>query len=432
MPTFYAEAGLDTGLVTQDAFDYLEKELLGATMSADAEGVLLNLHGAMVTERYDDPEGEILKKTRQAVGDKVPIVLVHDLHGNVSQSWLEYSDAIVGYKMSPHIDEFERGLEGGKVMSRILQGFLEPTMALRKPQILVGGGLMTVVDQPLAMMKPPLYKLVSLGRRMEQDERVVNVTVAGGFGHSDVPRAGLGVVVTTNNDQQLAEEKASELEKLAWSLREGFLPDRVLVSLEAAMKETLAARDGPVILADEGDNAAGGGPADGTCILHELKKADWPDATLIIRDPQAVNEASRAGIGRELTLTVGGKSDVLHGRPVEVKGRVKLLSDGTFIDPRQRTITRMGTTAVVRSGATDLVLTEHMVVQAELAPFLSVGIDPSKKKIVAVKSAHAFRHHYEKFAKLILEVDTPGITSPNVSRFTYRKVRRPIYPLDPM
>jgi microcystin degradation protein MlrC len=432
VPTFYAQAGLDTGTVSQEAFDYLEKELLDAIASARADGVLVNLHGAMVTERYDDPEAEILKKTRQTVGDRIPIVLVHDLHGNISQSWLEYSNVIIGYKTSPHVDEFERGLEGGKVITRILKDHLKPTMALRKPPILVGGGLMTVVDQPLAMVKPPLYTLLSLARRMEQDERVVNVTVAGGFGHSDVLRAGLGVVVTTNNNQKLAEEKASELEKLAWSVRDGFLPDRVLVSPEVAMKEALAAAGGPVILADQGDNAAGGGPADGTCILNELRNTNWPDAALIIRDPQAAKEASQAGIGKEVRLTVGGKSDGLHGSAVEIKGAVKMLSDGTYIDPRQKTTTKMGTTAVIRSRETDLILTEHTVIQAEPAPFLSVGVDPSRKKIVVVKSAHAFRYSYEKFAKLILEVDTPGITSPNVSRFTYNKVKRPIYPLDPM
>jgi len=432
VPVYYAQAGLDTGTVSQEAFEYLEGKLLDAIASAAVDGILMHLHGAMVSERYDDPEAEILEKTRQAVGDKVPIVLVHDLHANISESWLEHSDAIIGYKTSPHVDEFDRGLEGGKVLSRILEGQLKPTMALRKPPILIGGGLMTVVDQPLAMVKPPLYRLVTLARRMEQEEPVVNVTVAGGFGHSDVPRAGLGVVVTTNNDQKLAEEKASELENLAWNLREEFLPDRVLVSLEAAMTEALATREGPVILADEGDNAAGGGPSDATYILNELKKANWPDATLIIRDPQAVDESSRLGIGRVVNLTVGGKSDDLHGRPVEVKGKVKMLSDGVFVDPRQKTLTNMGTTAVIGAGETALILTEHMVVQSELAPFLSVGIDPSRKKIVAVKSAHAFRHNYERFAKLILEVDTPGITSPNVSRFNYLKVRRPIYPLDPM
>jgi microcystin degradation protein MlrC len=386
----------------------------------------------MVAEKCDDPEAEILREIRETVGQDIPIVAVFDLHGNISKSWLEYADVIIGYKTSPHADEFERGLEGGKVINLILKGLVKPTMALRKPPILVGGGLMTVVDQPLAMVKPPLYRLISLARRMERDDRVVNVTVAGGFGHADVPRAGIGIVVTTNDDQELAEEKASQLEKLAWNLREGFLPDRVLVSLEVAMEEALSATEGPTILADEGDNAAGGGPGDGTYILSELKNADWPDAALIIRDPEAVRDAARAGIGKEVNLLVGGKSDNLHGRPVEIKGVVRALSDGTYVDPRQRTVVRMGTTAVIRCRSTDLVLTEYMAIQAEPAPFLSVGIDPSRRKIIVVKSAHAFRQQYEKFAKLILEVDTPGITSPNVFRFTYRKVRRPIYPLDPM
>ena len=89
----------------------------------------------MVTEKYDDPEAAILKKTRESVGEKIPIVLVHDLHGNISESWLEYSDVIIGYKTAPHTDEFERGVEGGKVMVRMLKGRVKPTMALRKPRI---------------------------------------------------------------------------------------------------------------------------------------------------------------------------------------------------------------------------------------------------------------------------------------------------------
>jgi microcystin degradation protein MlrC len=407
VPTFFAQAGLDTGTVGQEAFDYLEKMLVGAISSASADGVLLHLHGAMVTERYDDPEAEVLEKARQTVGEETPIVVVHDLHGNISESWLNYADAIIGYKTSPHVDEFERGFEGGKLIYRILKGHVKPVMAIRKPPILIGGGLMTVVDQPLAMVKPPLFRLVSLARRMELDERIVNVTVAGGFGHADVPRAGMGILVTTNNDERLAEERASELEELAWSIRMGFL-------------------------ADEGDNAAGGGPADGTYILSELKKMSWPDAALIIRDRIAADEVTKVGIGKQASLTIGAKSDGLHGRPVEVEGTVKTLSDGTYVDPRQNTTVNMGKTAVIRAGETDLIVTSHMVVQSEVAPFLSVGIDPSRKRIVAVKSAHAFRHTYERFAKLILEVDTPGITSPNVSRFRYRRVRRPIYPLDPI
>lgn len=432
VPTFYAQAGYDTGTVNQGAFDYLEGELLSALSGAHADGILLHLHGAMVTEKYDDPEAEVLKKVRESIGDKIPIVLVHDLHGNISKSWLEYADAIIGYKTAPHKDEFERGVEGGKLMMQILKGFVKPTMALEKPRILIGGGLMTVVDQPLAMVKPPMYRLMSLARKIEQSDRVLNVTVAGGFGHADVPRAGMGIVVTTNGDQELAEAKASELSGLAWDLREDFLPDKVLVSMEVAMKEALANADGPVVMADEGDNVAGGGPGDATHVLKALKEASWPDATLIIRDHEAVHEALRAGIGSEVNLQVGGKSGKLHGEPVELRGAVKALSNGIYVDPRQKTVVNMGNACVLRSGETDVLLTERTPLQANPGPFRSMGIDPIAKRIIVLKSAHAFRLDFERFAKLILEVDTPGVTSPNVSRFNYRKLTRPIYPLDPM
>ena len=290
---------------------------------------------------------------------------------------------------------------------------------------------MTVVDQPLAMVKPPMYKLMSLARRMEQEERIVNVTVAGGFGHADVPRAGMGIVVTTDGDQELAEAKASELADLTWNLREDFQPSKVLVSVEAAMKETMSV-GGPVILADEGDNVAGGGPGDGTHLLKALKDASWPDATLVIRDHNAVREAMSAGVGNTVELQVGGKSDKLHGLPVEINGKVTKLSDGVYVDPRQKTIVNMGNTAVLRAGDSDIILTELTTMQANAGPFHSVGIDPAQKRIVIVKSAHAFRNSFERFAKLIFEVDTPGVTSPNVLRFTYRNLTHPIYPLDSM
>jgi len=432
IPTFYAQAGYDTGMVTQEAFDFLEDKLLTALSGAHADGILLHLHGAMVTEKCNDPEADVLKKARESVGDKIPIVLVHDLHGNVSDSWLEYADVIIGYKTAPHTDEFERGVEGGKVMMQMLRGLVKPTMALRKPRILIGGGLMTVVDQPLAMVKPPMHKLMTLARKMEQENRIVNVTVAGGFGHADVPRAGMGIVVTTNNDQELAEATATRLADLAWNLREDFLPSKVLISVEAGMKDALASAEQPVIMADEGDNVAGGGPGDGTHLLNALKEANWPDATLIIRDAAAVHETLKAGIGSEVKLQVGGKSGEIHGKPVELKGIVKTLSDGTYTEPRQKTIVNMGNTSVLRCGKTDLVLTERTPLQTNSGPFQSVGIDPVQKRIVVVKSAHAFRSDFERFAKLILEIDTPGVTTPNVSRFNYRNLTHPIYPIDSM
>jgi len=430
IPTFYAQAGLNTGTVTREAFEYLEGQLIKEIRKAEADGVLLFLHGAMVAEGYDDPTGHTLKMIRKAVGKTVPIVMVHDLHGNITRQWVEEADVILGFKTAPHVDMYDRGLEGGKVLMSILRDGLRPTMALEKPPILVGGGLMTIVDQPLSMIKAPMHHLVALAREMEREEGVVNVTVAAGFGHADVPDAGLGIVVTTDNAPELAKEKAKQLGDLAWKLRRDFLADRVLVPLDVAMRRALAAEGGPVILADQGNNTAGGSPGDGTTLLGALKEAGWPDAALFICDPEAVKKAIEAGVTGEVEMLVGGKTDRLHGEPVKVKGRVKLISDGKFVSLRERAPVKMGRTVVLECGATHLVLTDYPTSQTEPKFFQSVGIEPSEKKILVVQSAHLFRHYFEPMAKMIMEVDTPGITSPNLPRFTFRKVRRPIFPLD--
>lgn len=349
---------------------------------------------------------------------------------NISDQWLDYADAIIGFKTSPHVDEFERGLEAGRVISSIIKGKIKPTMALAKPPILIGGGLMTIVDDPLGMIKPPMHRLVHLAKKMELEDRVVNVTVAGGFGHADVPRAGIGMLVTTNNASELAKQKVEELSNLAWELRSQFLPSQVLTSLKDSMEQAISATQSPVILADQGDNAAGGGPADGTFILSALKELDWPDATLVIKDDIVAHQAAQSGIGSEVSVSAGAKTDKLHGVPVQFSGTVSHLSNGIYKSTRERLTVRMGETAVVECGHTEVVFTQSLAMQTDPQLFTSQGIDPRRKRIVVLKSAHAFRDLFGKFASQIIEVDTPGVTSPNLFNFQFHNVRRPIFPLD--
>ena len=289
-----------------------------------------------------------------------------------------------------------RGVEGGKVMASILRDKLQPTMAMAKPGILIGGGLMTVVDTPLDVIKAPLFWIMSRAREMEQTPDVINVTVTGGFGHADVTSAGMGIIVTTNNDIELASKLAKELSDLAWQLRRGFLWDMVTTPIDDAIRRAIDSEESPVILADEGDNTAGGGPGDGTFLLQSLKDANWPNAALFIRDADAVQDAMQAGIGQEVTLLVGGKIDRLHGEPVLCNGRVQLISDGRFISTN-RTRVDMGYSVVLECGETHIVLTEHPTSQYEPAYFRSVGIEPREKKIIIVQSAHRFRHHFQVY-----------------------------------
>jgi microcystin degradation protein MlrC len=241
----------------------------------------------------------------------------------------------------------------------------------------------------------------------------------------------MAVLVNGDGDPALARGAARELAALAWRLRRGILTDLVLTPVDVAIERALHGA-GTAILADQGNNTAGGSPGDGTAILAGLQRAGWPDAALFLRDEAAVARAWAAGAGSEVALEVGGKHEPTNGSPLPLRGVVRLLTLGAT---RHVTGTTddFGKTAVVRCGETDVVLTERATTQTHPGYFRVAGIEPRERKIVVVQSAHLFRAAFEvqeRIPSMILEVDTPGITSPNAARFSYRHVRRPIFPLD--
>lgn len=435
VPTFFADHPPTTGMLTAEAFDAIRDRLVTSIKESRADAALLFLHGACVAQGVEDPEAIVLAELRAALGPTTPIVVVHDLHANIGLRWLEHATAIVGYKTAPHTDFYERGREGATLLGRVLRGEVKPVMAGLKPPILIKAGLMSMTDAPLALIKPTMFWVMQRAFEIERDPRILNVTVAAGFGDADTPVAGLTTLVTADGDRGLAEERAAELADLAWRLRRGLLTDLVLTPVETAVERALHT-PGTAILADQGNNTAGGSPGDGTAILAALKEADWPDAALFIRDEEAVEAAWRAGIDHEVELLVGGKHEPTNGQPVLVRGQVKLLTVGVARGVTG-TPAQLGRTAVIRCGApsgqTDLALTQYPTSQTDPHYFRVVGIEPRERKIVVVQSAHLFRAAFEvreRIPTTIIEVDTPGITSPSAARFAYRHVRRPIFPLD--
>ncbi|HEU5314966.1 MAG TPA: M81 family metallopeptidase [Chloroflexota bacterium] len=438
IPTFFADHPPTTGTLTAEAFDAIRARLVSSIGDARPDAALLFLHGACVADGVDDPEAVVLAELRAALGPAVPIVVVHDLHANIGLGWLEHATAIVGYKTAPHTDFYERGREGATLLGRILRREVRPVMAARKPPILIKAGLMSMTDAPLALIKPTMFWVMQRAHEIERDPRILNVTVAAGFGDADTPVAGLTTLVTADGDRALAEDRAAELAELAWRLRRGLLTDLVLTPVDTAVQRALHT-PGTVILADQGNNTAGGSPGDGTAILSALKDAGWPDAALFIRDEDAVDAAWKTGVGCEIEVAVGGKHEPSNGDPVLIRGEVRLLTEGVARGVTG-TPAQLGRTAVVRCGAsggpvgqTDLVLTQYPTSQTDPHYFRVVGIEPRERKIVVVQSAHLFRAAFEvreRIPSAIVEVDTPGITSPNASRFTYHRVRRPIFPLD--
>jgi microcystin degradation protein MlrC len=276
-----------------------------------------------------------------------------------------------------------------------------------------------------------MTRLLGRAREMEAMERVINVCVFPAFPYADVRRAGSSVVAVTDGDVGLAERLSAELGEKMWAIREEFLKE--LTPVETAVERAIAAEKGPIILADVADNPGGGAPGDGTVILRELIRRGAKNVGLaIIKDPEAVARAIDVGVRETLAMKIGGKTDGFHGEPVEVTGRVRTITDGVFVHKSGSVGLRtdVGRTAVLDVNGIEVILTEKSHAPNDPEIFRRNGIEPRDKKILVLKSRGHFRAAYEPFSREVIEVDAPGLTTPNLGWFKYKNVPRPIWPLD--
>ena len=412
--------------VEQDAYDALKSEFLNLLSGAgEIDGVVLDLHGAMVTEDIEDAEADLISGVREIVGSR-PIVVTFDLHANITPETVKYPDVIIGFDTYPHVDTYERGVEAVEVIHKTVQGEIKPTMAYRQLPLLTS-------PPAQCTMRPPASDLVKRLHQLESEDGVVTATLSLGFPFADIHEAGVSVLVTTDGNRELTRKKADEFAQHIWSIRENFRTN--LVSIEVAIEHANNSSGQPIVLAEGADNPGGGGPCDGTFILRAFVEADVRDAVVaIIADPESVAQAIEAGVGNRVTLNVGGKTDDMHGDPATLEAYVKTISDGVYLrkGPMARRATdRMGRTVVIKTGGVEVILTEERSQPLDAEVLRSVGIEPRDRKLIALKSAVHYRADYTPIAHEILEVDTPGVHSPNLMNFRYENLRRPIYPLDP-
>jgi microcystin degradation protein MlrC len=440
-----------SGLVTVEAIEYLTGLLGDGLRRAMAEGpldgVLLALHGAMVTEIDDDGDSYVLQTVREIVGPDVPLVATLDLHANISARMVELADVLIGYDTYPHVDMAERGEEATAVLTRLVRGgawrAIRPIAALRKPPILP-------TSQRMTTERMPMRALMERASVYEEDPRVINVTVAGGFPLGDNPDAGLSVVVTTDDDPDLAAELANELATEAWSLRDGFLGGVATFEHAAELIGSLDSEQdvnmpvsGPLVLVDIADNPWSGGPGDSVELLRFLFAQQVDGAAVaLVRDPEVVQTAIAAGPGGKIAVDLGGKTDRLHGDPLPVRAHVKLISDGRYVNdgPMMTGLTvDLGRTALLlcepaagpSAPPVEVLVTTRAETPVDLNVFRCHGIEPTRHRVLGLKGKGHFRAAFEPIARRVVLVEGPGTTGADLSRLTFRKVRRPIWPLDP-
>lgn len=423
LPGIYAQA-TPAGPVAADAFETLTARLNESISTMGAvDGILLALHGAMFTEAFPQADEEIVRRLRR-VAPRTPLVLTHDFHANISPEIVEMTDALITYQQNPHVDTKQRGVLAASLLRRMLEGEIRPRQFLVKPPV-----LWNIIYQNTS--SEPLKPVTDASIDLEAQPGILAASVAAGYQYNDVPYVGPSVIVVTDGDADRAEREAQRLGEMMWSRRDTIRLD--LPNAATAVREAARGDRFPVALFDVGDNIGGGGTGGETAILEQFLRQRAQGWVAVIHDAEAVATSEQAGVGGRFDCEVGGRAASSATHPVRVRGTVRSLHDGRFLEPAVRhgghRYWRMGHCAVIeeehstRDEPNYLLLTSERTSPFSLHQLLSCGIAPERQRIIAVKGTVAPRAAYEPIAARIQLVDTPGATSANPAHFTFRRAR---------
>lgn len=427
-----AAAAWPSGPVEDAAFEHISG-LICEAVAAGCDAVLLDLHGAMVTQTHEDGEGELLRRIR-AIAPTVPIGLALDMHTNFYDAMGDHSTVVAGYQTYPHVDMHGTGLRAGRAVLALLQQRARPTMAWGRADMLPHVMRQGSDDEPNRTLQARCREMEAQG--------ALCASVFVGFPNADIRNAGLSAVVVTDNDPALARRWTDELLTLAWQRRAEFVYRSEPLADSMAKAQALAAAkpagSGPVVLLDHSDNCASGGTMDTMTVLGAMLDAGLADAAAFaIYDPAAVAQMMAAGVGATITLPLGGHLDMpgigLKGEPRAVTGRVRRLSDGLY---RNRgpmgtgELGSMGPCGVLEVDGIQVVVISNHVEPHDIAPFTAVGIAPETLKFLMLKSRVHWRAGLRSLAHAVVECAGTGVCTSDYARLDFRRVRRPIYPLD--
>jgi microcystin degradation protein MlrC len=396
------------------------------------DGIMLDLHGAMVTESLEDGEGELLRRIR-AIDPVTPIAVSLDMHANLYDAIIDHTMVVTGYRTYPHIDTYDTAKRAGEILLAAMRGEIRPVMAWGNVPMLPHVMRQGSDDHPNRELQARCAAM--------NTEGALAASLFTGFPHADITNAGLSAVVVTDGDRGLAERLRDELLEQAWKDREDFVYRIEPLPQSLARAKALpppAVGEGPIVLLDHYDNCASGGTMDTTVVLAAILREGLDNvAAFAIYDPAAVQQAIAAGIGSQITLSIGGKMKMPaipgDSPPLTVTGTVKTISHGRFRNrgPMGRGVLMdMGPSVVLDTGRVEIVLISRHVEPSDLNCLLSLGIDPMQKRYVMLKSRIHWRAGLGPVAKAVVDCAGVGVCTSDYGQLTFRNVRRPIYPLD--
>lgn len=422
IPTF-ATFAYPSGVITTETYHALVNTLLSEIKKAsDYDAVVLSLHGAGVAQNTEDLEGTILAEVRKLIGDHIPLIITLDLHANMTQKMVELADAILGNHLYPHTDSYEIGEESIRLAQRIVKGEVKPTMFLKRLPMIIPTSTTNL---------SPAKDVNQLCYKWEEHEEVIDCTFYHGFPYTNISELGVAVLVTTNNHVDLAKEIAEDVGQFIAERKEEFF--KPLPSPKEGIEQALVHDGKPVVINETSDNPGGGTPGDGTYLLRAMLESQLTDACFgYIYDPEVVDIAIKAGVGSTINIALGGKTDDLHGEPIQMEAYVKTITDGKFIQTSEMwkgKLVDLGPSVRLQSNGVDIIVCSVKSQTLDDQIFKLHGIDIQDYKIVALKSSQHFRAGFESISSKIISVDSPGLTTMDFTRFDYTNLKIDVYPL---
>ncbi len=425
VPVLSAGAG-PAGPVTTDAYETIRAEVLSGIRDAmPVNGVLLALHGAMLTEDLQDPEGDLIYCIRRLVGPDTVVAATFDLHGNISPQMVQDIDLLFAYRTYPHVDGYDQAVNCVRGFVAAAEGQVHPVRHIEKCPWMPHSQNMLTAGGPMA-------EIEERSLAWEDRDDIINVSPFGGFPWSDTRHVGFSVIVTADGDPDLARRAARDVAAFAWERRHRFTVDWVPV--EDALDRALGANHQPVVLVDASDNPGSGGTGDTTGLLRALVDGGVTDTVVsLIRDEESVARAVNIGVGSTGRFALGGRLTPDLGPPVEVTATVQTISDGTYWlkGPMSRGARAcVGRAAVLDAGGLQILIAERASSTNDPELLRRHGIQPEEPKILALKVKNHFRAAFEPLVSEIINVDTPGLAGATFDALPYQNIPRPIYPLD--
>lgn len=417
-----------SGPIEKSSFIALTERILRALDDAPSlDGLLVAAHGAAVAEEFPDADGAWLALVRAAVGPDVPIIATLDPHGNLSPQMVEACNALIAYRSNPHLDQRQRGEEAAQMLIQTLQGKIDPVMRACFPPLVIN------IERQLTSAEP-LASIYKIAEQQLQRKGILGNSIFLGFPYSDVDKMGAATLAISDGNESLAQAAADELGHSLWQNRKEL--QGVLISISEALELVLQEPDKRFCLLDMGDNVGGGSAADGTIIARALLEHTVGKALVCIYDPEIAALCSNLDAGTLRQVRVGGRTDALHGAPLEVTLELISTHPGLFREskPRHGGIVEfdqgVSVVAKVQGSNLTLLITSKRMVPFSLEQLRSCQLDPLEFRVLVAKGVHAPVAAYREVCDEFIRVNTSGSTSADLKFFPFHARRKPLYPFE--